>query len=94
MHALTVNSAAVIFRKYELYSHPVTAKVDFDLEAAAPETRLWKIQVTSKFSLAIETALLAILGLIATGAGAYCTVQMINFANSDAITHAVGALVR
>jgi hypothetical protein len=95
MHALTVNSAAVIFREYELpSSSPASAKDGLDLDAAASEARLWKVQADSKAGLAIETTLLAILGLIATGVGTYCIVQMANFANSDAISHAVSALVR
>jgi hypothetical protein len=95
MHALTVSSAAVIFRDYDLSQpSPAAAKAGIYLDAAASEARLWKVQADSKVGLAIETTLLAILGLIATGAATYCIVQMANFANNDAITQTIGALIR
>ena len=65
MHALTVSSAAVIFRDYDLSQpSPAAAKAGLGLDAAASEARLWKVQADSKVGLAIETTLLAILGLM------------------------------
>lgn len=96
MHASTLNSSEVIFGKYDLSqsSRSALAKADVESDIAEPETRLWKLGVVSQVGLTIETTLRVLLGLIAAGAGAHFAVEMFNFVSSDAMTHAVRALLR